>query len=287
LISFLFIVSLAVLFLLVNFFSAKGTSFLKISTKSSDSKLADMLQTPVPTPSPSPTPKPLTFAEMNELYGPCVRLPVLMYHHVQTKEAAKEGNETSLTVFTDYFEKQMQYLKDKSYNVVSVKELVNFFDNGAKIPGKSVMITFDDGYEDFYTDAFPILQKFGFPATVFIPTGLMGNYNYLTWDQIFSMKGSILFANHTWSHKNVKTTASDMEYEILTADTQLSDRSLNSPKTFAYPYGIDSVQAEKYLDSLGYKVAFTTASGSTLCQKQKLALPRIRIGNVPLSSYGF
>jgi peptidoglycan/xylan/chitin deacetylase (PgdA/CDA1 family) len=101
------------------------------------------------------------------------------------------------------------------------------------------------------------------------------------------MNGPILFANHTWSHKNVGVSNSTMEYEISTADTQLSDHSLNSPKVFAYPYGLDTPQSEKYLESLGYKAAFTEKSGSILCKKQRFSLPRIRIGSTSLSGYGF
>lgn len=257
--------------------------------KSSSDKFSALLNkpTPIPTPTPTPTPGPLTFAEMNTLYGPCVRLPVLMYHHVQTEEAAKADKQTGLTTYTDFFQKQMQYLKDKGYNVAGMNDLINFFDNGTPIQSKSILLTFDDGYEDFNTDAFPILQNLGYKATVFVPTGLMDNSGYLTWSQIISMNGLILFANHTWSHKNVGVSTSMMQYEISTADTQLSDRSLNSPKIFSYPYGFDSGQAEKYLISLGYKAAFTTNPGSILCKKQRFVLPRIRIGSTSLSSYGF
>ncbi len=255
----------------------------------SQSKFTKILatSTPIPTPTPSPTPKPLTFAEMNTLYGPCVRLPILMYHHVQTEEAAKANKQTGLTTYTDFFQKQMQYLKDKNYNVASMNDLVNFFDNGTAVPAKSVLITFDDGYKDVYTDVFPILKNFGFKATVFIPTGLMNNFDYLTWEDISSMNGMILFANHTWSHKNVGVSTSEMQYEISTADTQLSEHALNSPKIFAYPYGLDSGASEKFLSSLGYKAAFTTVPGNILCKKQRLMLPRIRIGSTTLSSYGF
>jgi peptidoglycan/xylan/chitin deacetylase (PgdA/CDA1 family) len=245
------------------------------------------IPTPVPTPTPTPTPKPLTFAEMNARYGPCVRLPVLMYHHVQTEEAAKANKQTGLTTFSDFFQKQMQYLKDKGYNVATMNDLVNFFDNGTQIPAKSVLITFDDGYGDFATDAFPILQSFDFKATVFSPSGLMNNPGYLSWDQTSSMNGSILFANHTWSHKNVGGTVSEMQYEISTADTQLSEHGLNSPKVFAYPFGLDSSASEKFLTSLEYKAAFTTIPGNILCKEQRLSLPRIRIGSTSLSSYGF
>lgn len=253
--------------------------------KSSPDKFGKLADTPIPT--LTPTPKPLTFTEMNDLYGPCVRISVLMYHHVQTQEAAKASKQTGLTVYTDFFQKQMQYLKDKGYNVVSINDLINFFDSGTAVTPKSVIITFDDGYSDFNTDAFPILQNFGYKATVFVPTGLIDNPGYLTWNQIISMNGSILFANHTWSHKNVGVSVSSMQYEISTADTQLSDRSLNSPKVFAYPFGLDSGQSGKYLESLDYKAAFTTIPGSTLCKKQRFFLPRIRIGSTSLSSYGF
>lgn len=283
LIGFLALIILVAIFILPS----------SLDKKTGFSKFGKIINAPVPTsspipsPTPSPTPKPLTFAEMNDLYGPCVRLPVLMYHHVQTEDAAQANKQTGLTTYTDFFEKQMQYLKDKGYKVASMNDLINFFDNGTVIPSKSVLITFDDGYSDLFTDAFPILNKFGYSATVFIPTGLINNPGYLSWDQINSSKGSILFANHTWSHKNVGTSVSSMQYEILTADTQTAEHGVNSPKVFAYPYGLDTNASETYLNSLGYKAAFTTVPGNILCKKQRFALSRIRIGSTSLSTYGF
>ncbi len=250
-------------------------------------QLSKPVVTSIPSPTPTPTPKPLTFAEMSALYGPCVRLPVLMYHHVQSKEAAKASNQTNLTVNTDVFKNQMEYLKGKGYDTVTMNDLVNFFDSGAGIPGKSILITFDDGYQDFYTDAYPVLSGVGFRATMFVSTGLVQNPGYLTWDEISGMNGSVLFANHTWSHKNVQVAPSTMNMEISTADLQLVDHGLNNPKIFAYPFGLETFQAENYLSSSGYKVAFTTVPGNILCKKQRLSLPRIRIGNSPLSNYGF
>lgn len=259
------------------------------SQKKLQSKFGNVVNEPtlIPSPSPSPSPKPLTFAEMNALYGPCVHLPTLMYHHIQSSEQAAANRQTNLTVNTETFKSQMQYLKDKGYNVVAMSALTNFFDSGTPVSGKSVLLTFDDGYEDFYTDAYPILSNLGFAATLFTPTGLMNNPGYLSWDQIAQMKGSVLFANHTWSHKSVLTNNAEMEREISTADIQLSDHGLNSPKVFAYPYGPDTLPAENYLNKLGYEAAFTTKPGSTLCKKQRFNLPRIRIGNTSLSQHGF
>jgi peptidoglycan/xylan/chitin deacetylase (PgdA/CDA1 family) len=266
---------------------SKTSNQLKTSQDKFESITNKLQPTSTPVPTPIPTPKPLSFSEMNTLYGPCIHLPVLMYHHIQTEDAAKLNKQTNLTVYTDIFQKQMQYLKDKGYNVASMSDLVNYFDNGTAIPTKSVLLTFDDGYEDFYTDAYPILQNLGFKATMFVPTGLINNPDYLTWDQIMSMNGPVLFANHTWSHKNVGVSTSAMQYEISTANTQLSDHNLNSPKVFAYPYGLDTPQSEKYLESLDYKGAFTEKPGSTLCKQQRFSLPRIRVGSASLSNYGF
>jgi peptidoglycan/xylan/chitin deacetylase (PgdA/CDA1 family) len=122
---------------------------------------------------------------------------------------------------------------------------------------------------------------------MFVPTGLMNNPGYLSWDEIKGMNGPVLFANHTWSHKSVVTQTSVMQNEISLADTQLAEHGLNFPKVFAYPYGPDTIASENYLSSLGYKAAFTTKPGSVLCKKQRLNLPRLRIGNAPLSNYGF
>jgi len=244
---------------------------------------------PIPSisPTPTPTPRPLTFSEMNTLYGPCVYAPTLMYHHIQSLEAAKQKNQTGLTVRTADFRIQMQYLIDKGYAVISMQDLLNFFEQGIKPSPKSVLLTFDDGYSDFYTDAYSILREFNYPATVFIPTGLMNNVGYLYWSQISEMAaGRILFANHTWSHKNVKTKEDVLKTEISTADVQLNEKGLNVPKVFAYPYGLESGAAISFLQGLNYKLAFTTKSGGTLCKKQILNLPRVRIGNGSLSIYG-
>lgn len=244
---------------------------------------------PAVTPFPSPTPRPLTFAEMNALYGPCVNLPTLMYHHVQDSKSAEEKNQTSLTVTPEYFKNQMQYLKDNGYKTVYMSDLINFFDGGGGVPNKSVLITFDDGYDDFAVNAIPILREFDFKATLFLPTGLMDNPGYLTWNTIkdLAKAGDVVFANHTWSHRNVGANKLEVEREIRTGDAQLDEKGFNSPKLFAYPYGLESEFAQELLDSLGYKLAFTTRSGSTLCKKQRLSLPRIRIGNTSLATYGF
>ena len=87
--------------------------------------------------------------------------------------------------------------------------------------------------------------------------------------------------------KSEGQTTDVVEKEILAADRQLTEKNLNALKIFAYPYGEVSDIAKKTLESSGYKLAFTTRTGSILCKKLRFELPRVRPENSPLSSYGF
>lgn len=244
---------------------------------------------PSAVPTPTPTPRPLTFEELNALYGPCVRLPVVFYHHVQDVNAAKASGQQNLTVSTNTFLSQMQYLKDKGYVTLGTNSITDFFDRGVAVPKGSLILSFDDGYEDFYLNVLPILRQFGFRAVLALPTGLVGNPGYLSWDQVSQIAGAgIEIVSHGWSHANLAAAnASLVQREIVTADGQLTERGYNANKVFVYPYGGYNSYTISFLQSKGYTLSFTTIPGSTLCKKQRLILPRIRIGNTSLSAYGF
>jgi peptidoglycan/xylan/chitin deacetylase (PgdA/CDA1 family) len=225
---------------------------------------------------------------MNQRYGPCVSVPILMYHHIEDLDAAKEAGHASLTVSVEYFKKHLDYLKEKGYTTILPVDLINFFDKGVVLPAKPVMITFDDGYEDNGAEMYQALLAKGMKGVIFIPTGLMDNPGYLSWSKIAEMNGSgsVYFGNHTWSHRNVGGSVSVVEYEAKTADGQLAEKGLNSLKVFAYPYGIENGRAVSILQNLGYKLAFTTVYGRVQCEKRRFELPRIRVGNTNLSTCG-
>jgi peptidoglycan/xylan/chitin deacetylase (PgdA/CDA1 family) len=225
---------------------------------------------------------------MNAFYGPCVYAPTLMYHHIQNMETARTEKHESLTVDTNTFRQHMQYLRDKGYSIVSMQDLANFFNNGTSLPNKSILLTFDDGYKDFTTDALPILKEFGYKSTLFLPTGLVENYGYVSWNDLNNANLSqVLIANHTWSHKNMGTSNEIITQEISTADEQLANHGFNNPKVFSYPYGLESNFALSLLQQKGYQLGFTTKNGGTLCKQLRLELPRIRIGNASISNFGF
>lgn len=209
-----------------------------------------------------------------------------MYHHIQTAEQAKKRGQGGLSVDPAWFQKQMEYLKTKGYSVITMKQLIGFFDSGINLPAKPVMITLDDGYEDNFTEAWPILKSYGYIATIFTPTGLVNNPDYFSWSQMSEMKGNIYFANHTWSHHSSSGSKEVLEKELDIADKQLSEHGFNEDKVFAYPYGKSSENDKIALKKYGYKLAFTTTHGSLQCKGKRYDLPRIRVGNASLSSYG-
>ena len=141
------------------------------------------------------------------------KLPVVMYHQL-TDNPSKSGKYV-LTV--ESFEKDLQFLKSKGYQSVTVKQLIDFSQGNGDIPSKSILITFDDGQETLYEYAMPLLEKYGFTAVGFIVGALADyyteindhnlNYSYLNWSQIREMShGNIIeIESHSFDlHKNKK-----------------------------------------------------------------------------------
>ncbi|MBQ5821842.1 MAG: polysaccharide deacetylase family protein, partial [Selenomonadaceae bacterium] len=111
-----------------------------------------------------------------------VGVPVLSYHQVNDED------NNALTVPTAVFEQQMAYLHDNGYHAITPDQLNAYLTEGAPLPEKPVLITFDDGYRDNYENAFPILQKYGMTATIFLISDFMDRFDkYLTWQQVQEM----------------------------------------------------------------------------------------------------
>lgn len=247
-------------------------------------------ETPGPSPTPAPTTKPLPIPiplPDPKVYGPCKSVPVLLYHHVQPNEQILEKKQQNISVDAEMFDKQMAYLVSRGYHPLTLSEF--FSGLSTSLPTRPMVLTFDDGYEDFYTYVYPVLKKYNITATVFLPTGLVGNPGYLNWGQIEEMKGSglVIFANHTWSHKSLLGIPEDVvRGEIATAKTQLEEHGLGPVEFFAYPYGSENQTIEKVLKELGIKGAFTTLPGWQQCAGLPYQFRRNRVGSAPLSSYG-
>lgn len=273
---------IAGLFVLVVMQSGKEKAVLSSANERTSS--------PVPSASPAPSPTPLPTATPQPLVGYCVNIPILMYHHIQPQAEAEAKGQKNINVDTAYFEQQMAYLKNSGYTTLSASQLADALVNKEKFPSKSIVLTFDDGYSDFYTNAYPVIQKYGLVANVMITTGLVNNPGYLTWEELQTMvfNGLVFPYNHTWSHASLASKPADkISFEILTAKEQLVSRfGTSGSNIFAYPYGSNSQQVIDFLRANGFVAGFSTIPGHVQCDSFIMTLHRNRVGNSPLSSYG-
>ena len=202
-------------------------------------------------------------------------VPVLNYHQVNDTE------KNSLTLETEQFAAQMKYLHDAGYTTITVKEMLDAFDGGGSLPEKPVVITFDDGYMDNYRNAFPILSRYNFKATIFLVTDYINIYpNYLTWNDAYLMQqsGLIEFESHTLSHRDfLKMSGETARLELTGSRQALKWHLKKDAKFLAYPTGVVDRKMLPLVEEAGYKAAFTVNYG--LCSKDsyRLALPRIPI----------
>ena len=171
------------------------------------------------------------------------------------------------------FEQQMQFLSDNGYTVISLDELFDFLDYKEALPEKAVVITIDDGWQGVYTVAYPVLQRFGYPATLFVYTDLInGNRKTLSWQQVAELeKGGIDIQGHTKTHRNlnkIKSAESFQQYagEIekeISASTRTIKEKIGKDVTYlAYPYGDTNNIVVAYLQKKGYRGAFTVKRDS-------------------------
>ena len=230
--------------------------------------------------SPSPSPSPEVYT------GFCLNVPILMYHHIQPAAIAKQKDQIALSVDSGTFESQMAYLNSAGYTTISTSQLAQALINHGQVPGKSVVVTIDDGYGDFYNFALPIVQKYHIHVDLLIPTGLLNNPDYMNWDQLKAAisSGLITIVNHTHSHTNLGAAdASKISFEVLTAKKQLADIGQN-PNIFGYPYGV--VSGVKFLQDNGFVAALSTIPGQTQCDSFMMSLHRTRVGGSQLKAYG-
>lgn len=200
------------------------------------------------------------------LFYPKKRASILMYHSI-------DKNSVFFTVKPQTFQKQMRYLYEKNYNVISLSGLVDFLKTKNEIPGKTIVLTFDDGYRDNYFNVFPVLKKYNFPATIFLTTGFIGKMipnssniflPALDWSQIKEMhkSGLIDFEPHTVSHKKLtKISLEKAKEEILESERTIEEELNKNCKFFAYPCGNYNKDVATLLKEIGFLGALTVNEG--------------------------
>lgn len=221
------------------------------------------------------------------------RFTILMYHMI-SKPLSNE--EVKYACPPELFDRHMSKLRQSGFNPISLKLIDDHFNLGAEIPNNSVIITLDDGFEDNYLNALPILKKHNIPATIFLTTGYLGATNawmtkrgfperkMLNWEQIQEMsQHNIEFGAHTISHPRLpeidnEAVSNEISISKQTIETTLGKRC----NFFAYPFGLFSAENRNQVDRAGFSLACSTRSGFNTTDRDALTLHRIEVyGNDP------
>ena len=212
-------------------------------------------------------------------YDEPVQIPILMYHAVHVMDPSEASN-ANLIVDPDLFEAQIKALSKAGYYFLTPEEAYKAFTENALPAKKVVWLTFDDGNEDFYTIAYPILKKYKAKATNNIITGFVkkGNAGNLTVKQMKEMMAhGMSFQSHTVNHPDLSTTDKATQKVELTDSIDFLENKLNTKvNTIAYPSGRYN-QTTLDLAKKTYKLGLTTNEGLASAKDGLLSLNRVRI----------
>lgn len=201
-------------------------------------------------------------------------LPILGYHRV----GRFQGDHVP-TVSADAFERQLALLARWRYRVLSLDELVQRLERRQPLPRHSVVLTFDDGYEETCTIAWPLLKRYRMSATVFVAAGEIGRPAFATWDQLRAMAAdSVTIGSHTLHHVYLPVLdAARMRDEIIRSKAVLEAEVGRPVEFLSYPVGGYTPQVQTVAREAGYRAACTTNRAASLAGIDRYALRRIKV----------
>ena len=223
-----------------------------------------------------------------------VRLPIIMYHSM-LKEQKRLGK---YVVSPVTFEGDLQYLREHGYRTVTVQDLADYVHTRRPLPEKPVMLTFDDGYYNNYTYAYPLAKKYG-AKLVIAPVGYYTdlfsqqdadhpNYSHLTWGEISEMmsSGLVEFQNHSYNlhgtagrlgAKKLRWESQEAYTALLWNDVgkmqkEMKENTGYSPIAFVYPYGASSKESDPILKQMGFQATFLCTEKINIITKDPTCL---------------
>lgn len=183
----------------------------------------------------------------------------------------------------------MSFLNESGYKAITLNELVSYITENKSFPSKTVTLTFDDGFQNFYTTAFPILSEYNFKATVFLVTDFCGKNNewagnppnlpsskVLSWEEIKELNNyGIEFGSHTRTHPDLtKISSTQLEDEIFASKSAIEDSLGSKVATFAYPFGKFNSSVKKMVEQ-NHKAACSTILGKVQSGSDFFSLERL------------
>ena len=212
------------------------------------------------------------------------RIPVLVYHKISATDAA--ASKLTCTVPQARFEAQMSWLCRARFEPIGIEQYVECLTAGRPFPDRSVLITFDDGYESVFSRAYPVLRRYSYPAVVFVVTGSLGAKFFprdeqfaglpeelereltpMTWEQLRETSDLIAAEAHTVTHPRLgRISPENVDWEVRECGRQIGERLGRRVVAFAYPDGIRhhgdyNDATREALVRAGYRVAFNSEVG--------------------------
>lgn len=212
------------------------------------------------------------------------QLPVLLYHRVVNSK--NDAGRHKIYVYTSRFESQLQYLKENGFETLTFHDLLN---NTIQDWSKKIILSFDDGYEDNYDIAFPLLKRYGFKAVIFLVTKQKDNgwgrkegepvFRMMNEKQIREMSDyGIEFGGHTQQHPDLtKISREEAHKEIEGCKKDIEKITQKMPVSFAYPFGAVNEEVKSIVKSCGYRFGIATTSGTGIFSDDLFEIRRIEI----------
>lgn len=240
------------------------------------SSTATAVPSAAPLPSPTPTPWP-TPDGVERTAG----VPILMYHHIAVPPAGADAIRRDLSVSPAAFEEQLRYLKEQGYRSISLYQLNRHLQRGDPLPEKPIVFTFDDGYDDNFAYAFPLLVKYGFTGTFFLITEPIdaGREGYMTWPQVSLMsRMGMDMEPHTYTHPDLTGQPVDyIVWQVIGSKEAIEERTGKTCRFFSYPSGRYDAPVVDVLRSAHFWGAVTVQTGVTHTSGGMFDLARIRV----------
>jgi glycosyltransferase involved in cell wall biosynthesis/peptidoglycan/xylan/chitin deacetylase (PgdA/CDA1 family)/SAM-dependent methyltransferase len=223
-------------------------------------------------------------------------LPILMYHRIA--DSGPDGLGVCRTHPRE-FEQQIRWLRRRGYYSVSIDQWIDAMRTKRPLPGRPVLLTFDDGYRDFAEKAWPILDSHGFSALVFLVADQIGGF--ADWDASYGEPAPLMgweeirklasegaeFGSHALNHRKLDSIPIDQVHQECAGSRSLLEDGLGRPvSAFSYPWGAHSPHVRRVLSEAGYRAGVTTHPAASRFTDDPFALPRFDIlGGYSLSDF--
>ena len=234
---------------------------------------------------PEPTPTPEAREVVPAGRSP-VQVPIIEYHYIRVNPDPRDRLGFNLSVTPSDFKAQMDWLQVNGYHAITLNDLRAYFLEQKPLPSRPIVLTFDDGYADFYTTAFPILQAHGFTAVSYVVPGFLDHPRYMTSAQVEEIDGAgIEIGAHTMTHADLtKAGPAQLVLEVEGSKNALEKLLGHPVLDFCYPSGKFNDAVIASLRQFGLQSATTELPGTDHTWDGRLTWKRVRANGGELLS---